>query len=79
VLFSLWPHVMMRAAQTLADRLAIPHYVSLENRMAAPWRVPRVRGADEARRREPVSHGVSRRAGKFEVVVFRSGRRRRIP
>ncbi|MCI0450893.1 MAG: dihydroorotate dehydrogenase electron transfer subunit [Candidatus Latescibacteria bacterium] len=33
VLFSCGPTVMMKAVQKLADRLAIPHYASLENRM----------------------------------------------
>lgn len=33
VLFSCGPTIMMRAAQGLAERLGIPHYVSLENRM----------------------------------------------
>ncbi len=33
VLFSCGPTVMMKAVQALADRLAIPHYASLENRM----------------------------------------------
>jgi dihydroorotate dehydrogenase electron transfer subunit len=32
-IFSCGPTVMMRAAQALADRLHIPHYASLENRM----------------------------------------------
>jgi dihydroorotate dehydrogenase electron transfer subunit len=33
VLFSCGPTVMMKAAQQLADRLGLVHYVSLENRM----------------------------------------------
>jgi dihydroorotate dehydrogenase electron transfer subunit len=33
VLFSCGPTVMMRAAQELADRVGLPHFVSLENRM----------------------------------------------
>lgn len=32
-LFSCGPTVMMKAVQRLADRLSIPHYASLENRM----------------------------------------------
>ena len=32
-LFSCGPTVMMKAAQKLADRLGVPHYASLENRM----------------------------------------------
>ncbi|MDH4036125.1 MAG: dihydroorotate dehydrogenase electron transfer subunit [Candidatus Krumholzibacteria bacterium] len=32
-IFSCGPTVMMRAAQALADRMHIPHYASLENRM----------------------------------------------
>jgi dihydroorotate dehydrogenase electron transfer subunit len=33
VLFSCGPTAMMKAAQALADRVGLPHYVSLENRM----------------------------------------------
>ena len=33
VLFSCGPTVMMKAVQRLADKLGIPHYASLENRM----------------------------------------------
>jgi len=33
MIFSCGPTVMMRAAQSLADRLHIPHHASLENRM----------------------------------------------
>lgn len=33
-IFSCGPTVMMRAAESLAKRLGVPHYVSLENRMA---------------------------------------------
>jgi dihydroorotate dehydrogenase electron transfer subunit len=61
VLFSCGPTVMMRAAQALADRLAITHYMSLEKRMGCAM------GACRAFRRERSAMGGV--AGTMSTVV----------